>query len=256
MTSRHKAPGFKMIAGGLLLALALHYVLDEPYRLPLGRSASSHPNHRVALPINRALLLLKKLEPQKIDPPVRNDPRWHSRPLFDNASFERWVGPPNTTLENWSSSLTVAPWDVVKKEMNVVQHERSAVRLEHDGAGHCANLRQEVLQEFVPWLRTRRVRFSVWALSTTPGAPCVHIDDGADRSSACLQNPRGTWELVAVERTIDPAATRLLLIIDISRTAMGEAVGWVYVDHALLVSSQSPSEPPSPITVTAPPPSP
>jgi hypothetical protein len=60
---------------------------------------------------------------------------------------------------------------------------------------------------------------------------------------------------VTVEGLIGPETTRIVLIIDISREAMGESMGSVYVDDASLVEHPPSSEEARTIAVTAPLPS-
>ena len=234
---------FKHIAGGLLLVMALHYALDEPTRSQLIRAV-----------VERRHLI--SATPNPLDPWPYPDVTQNAQGLLHDASFELWEEQPYPTLKVWFSSASVAAWDIVKQETKMVQHGRSAVRLEHDGGGHCGNVRQDLPDESIPLLRGHRLKFSAWALSTIPGAPCLHIKINDEPlhepvgSTACLQDPSGTWQPVTVERTIGPEATRVELIIDIAREAMGKTVAWVYVDNVSLVSSQLPSDPPSTIAVT------
>lgn len=221
------------IAGCLLLVSALHYALDEPTRSsPVAQSAFAQTN--------RALLLLTKSKPAASSATASIVTH---RPFFDHMSFEQWEGQPNSVLSGWFSQVTIDVSEVVKQETEIVRHGRSAVRLEHDGVGHCGNVRQELPPEYILWLRGRQLKFSAWALSATPGAPCLHIKINDEplyepvHSTACLQDPSGTWQLVTVERTIGPEATRIVAIIDISREVMGETVAWVYVDNTSLTAS-------------------
>ena len=244
MMSRHKTPSFKKIGGCFLLVVALHYVLDEPTRSVLLRAVFRQRNL-----------------------PLHNSPAYFHYPdviqsdqsLLHDASFELWDMQPQPTLREWLSSVTISASLVVKQETEILQHGRSAVRLEHDGAGHCGNVRQELPHEVISALRGRQLKFSVWALSMIPEAPCLHIqvDDEPVHSTACLQHPSGTWQPVTVERVIGPDATRIVVIIDISRKAVGEIRASVYVDNASLVVGPPPSPAlPSTTVITASPPSP
>ena len=245
--SEHKRLGvLKNIAGGLLLVSVLHYALDEPTRSVLIRA------------VIRLRTLTRHNPPDHFLPPAVIQ---YDQQALHDVSFELWDMPSYPRLRSWFSLVTIEATDVVKRETELVRHGRSAVRLEHDGVGHCGNLRQELPHDIIPSLRGRRLTFSAWALSTTPGAPCLHIkvDDEPLHepvdSTACLQNPSGTWQPVSIERTIGPEATRIVLIIDISREAMGESAGSVYVDDASLVEHPPSSEAPGTIAVTAPLPS-
>lgn len=253
MSENKRLRVLKNIAGGLLLVSVLHYVLDKPTRPPLVRSAFTQ--------LHRIPLLFKKPK-QKTESPVPQ-PVWtppvvvlNYQQLLGDPSFELWEVQPYPMFNTWFSSVTISASEVVKKETEIVQHGLSAVRLEHDGVGHCGNVRQELPPEAIPWLRGRRLKFSAWALSTIPGAPCVHIDDGVGRSSVCLQNPSLAWEPVTVERMISPEATRVLLIIDISREATGETAASVFVDNASFAENLPSLEAPGVTAVTAPLPSP
>lgn len=233
------------IAGCLLLVSVLHYALDEPTRSALIRTVSRQwnpPSHKL---------------PYYMDDRYPPTIPYLNSGLLHDASFELWDMPPSPILRSWFSLVTIEATDVVKRETELVRHGRSAVRLEHDGVGHCGNLRQELPHDIIPSLRGRWLKFSAWALSTTPGAPCLHIkaDDEPADPKACLQNPSGTWQLVTVEGLIGPETTRMLLIIDISREAMGESAGSVYVDDASLVERPPSSEAPSTIAVPTPIPS-
>ncbi|MBI4353879.1 MAG: hypothetical protein HY595_01450 [Candidatus Omnitrophica bacterium] len=260
---RNATVAFKKIVGCVALVLALHYVLDEPTRAPLIRAALSHLNRAVLLvnrTINRTRLLLTSKLPKKADPlafpstlsSVFTPATFSHRPLLDNGSFERWDAPEHPVLQVWFSSLTVGPWKVIKKETVLVQHGEAAVKMSCDGEGHCGNVRQEIPGELLLWFVNRRLRASVWALSTVSGAPCVRIDDGIDLSSACLQDPTETWQVVTVEHTVNQDATRVLLIIDITRKVEAKQP-LVYLDNASFGFSQLQSEPPSATAVTAPP---
>ena len=227
------------IIGGLLLVLALHYVLDEPTRSALIRTVSRQWNP----PSHKPSHTLPRHTADRYPPAVP----YIDWGLLRDASFERWDMQSYPTLRSWFTVASIETWNLVKKETAIVQHGRSAVRLEDDGVGHCGNIRQELPGDIIPSLRGHRLKFSVWAFSTTPGVPCIHLDDGMDRSSTCLQNPRGTWERVSVERTLSLEATRVLLIIDRTRD---KSTVPVYVDDASLTESPPFSEAPS--TVTAP----
>jgi hypothetical protein len=205
----------KKIAGGLLLILVLHYVLDEPTRSILLRMAFGP--HRLTLPA----------------PPQHNRTGDHLSPgLLNDPSFERWEGQQYPLLQVWSSSLTVSAWDVVKKETEIVRSGDSAVRLECDSFHHCGNVQQELPQEAISRLRGQRLQFSVWILSTTPQVPCLHIhEEKHAESKACLENPSGAWQLLTVERLISPEATRVVLMIQTPELA---TMAPVYVDNASL----------------------
>ncbi len=257
--NRNETLALKKIAGCLVLVLALHYVLDQPHRTPLVQWALSYLNRVVLLPINRtvdhALLLIKSKMPQQLDSstgPFAALTRGPRR-LPHDPSFERWFGSPDQQLlEAWSSSLSIAPWDVVKKETGIVQDGQTAVRMFCDGAGHCGNVRQEIPPHFLAWLRNHRLRFSLWTRSTTPGAPCLRIDDEIAPSSVCPPHPVGAWELLTVEHTVPRNATRIVLIADIPR-AVETMEPMVYVDNASVTLSHLPTQPPGAIALTAPP---
>ena len=233
MSENGRGRVLKNIAGYLLLVAVLHYALDEPTRLI--RFFFRRPT--------RSLLLLP--DPQPDYRPGPDGVIDYQRLLVD-PSFERWDVHPEPIPQTWFSSVTIGPSEVVKKDTGTVQNGWAAARLFCDGGGHCGNVRQALPQEAIPWLRNRRLKFSVWTLSLKPGAPCVYIDDGVDRSSACFQNPTGTWEPLTVEHTISQDATRVLLIVEIPRAA--ETTESIYVDNASLTELQ----PPAPVT---PPPS-
>lgn len=229
---KRRARVLKQTAGWLLLVAALHYALDKPTR-PLVVQSAFVQLHRVTRLLTRSQ---KMDEPLVVYGPLPVSPR----AFFDNVSFEAWEEEPYPLLRAWSSSLTVSTGNVVKKNTDVVRSGRAAVRLECDGSSHCGNVRQAFPEETLPWFWRRRLRFSVWARSTIPGAVCVRIDDGIDRSSACLQNATGEmWEPVTVERVISTGATRIVLIIDRPRETDNPTP--VYVDDASLVIGQLPA---------------
>ncbi len=241
MSKNKRLRVLKNIAGCLLLVSVLHYVLDEPTRSALIRTVSRQWNP----PSHKPSHTLPRHTADRYPPAVP----YIDWGLLRDASFERWDMQSYPTLKNWFTVATISAWDLVKKETEPVHHGRSAVRLEDDGAGHCGNVRQELPKDIIPSLRGHQLKLSVWALSTTPGAPCVRIDDGMDRSSACLQNPRGTWERVSVDRTLSLEATRVLLIIDRTRD---KSTVPVYVDDASLTESPPSSEAPGTIAVPVP----
>lgn len=233
----------KKIAVGLLLIVALHYVLDEP---------------------TRSLLIGPFLE-YHYPPPPPPDDEADDRPgpgdilnvqaLVANASFEQWDAQPDPLPRLWSESLSISTRGVIKRVMDVVRHGASAVRLECDGLGHCGDLRQALPPEAVPSLRGHRLTYSVWTISNTPQTPCLHLYEDTEHATACLQTHPGTWELLTVERTISPDATRVVLIIEIPR-AREPAIPVVYVDDVWLVQDPPSSEAPGTPAVTTPPPSP
>lgn len=216
---------------GLCLAVfVMHYVFDEPTRSPLMRRAMTSASQ---VPILNVLFHASEghSTAERSDADPLPDSRW----LLTDSSFELWREQPYPVLDKWVASLTVGPWDVIKKETSVIKAGRASVRLECDGLGHCANLRQEVPKGAVERFLQHTIRFSVWALSTTPGSPCVHINDGRGVSSACLERNTGKWQPFSVERVISPEATRVLFIIDMPESSP------LYVDEASVVAEAAPS---------------
>ncbi len=94
----------KKIAGGLLLIVVLHYILDEPTRSTLSRMAFGQRHLTLPAPLQH------------------NPPSYHPSPgLVGDPSFEQWERQQYPLLHAWSSSLTVSAWDVVKKETEIVR---------------------------------------------------------------------------------------------------------------------------------------
>ena len=167
-------PFLTKIAAGLLLIVALHYLLDEPTRS----------------------LVLGPLFEYRYPPPPPPDRKAHDRPgprgllnyqpLVANASFEQWDAQPDPLPRLWSESLSVSTREVIQRVTNVVRHGASAARLACDGLGQCGDLRHQLPPEAIPWLRGRRLRFSAWALSNTPQTPCLHLYDDTAHATTCL----------------------------------------------------------------------
>jgi len=216
------------VAGLFLIVFALHYVFDEPTRTPLMRAVFTPRDH---IPISRHTAPAAGASQQLAQSVSNHTALPGFRVSLANDSFERWQGQQYPILEAWSSRLTVAPWDVVKKESEVVQKGRTAVRLECDEFSHCGNLQQELAPEVVAQLRGHSLSVTMWVLSATPEAPCLRIDDGVEGSSTCLAPRRGMWEPLSVEHRISPDATRVFVIVDVPAPSNS-----IYVDNASVVA--------------------
>ena len=161
--------------------------------------------------------LLEPATKQYADRPMRN--------LIQNGPMESWAKGTAVAPDNWT---LIGAGAAAAREATIVKMGSYSARLKA-GAGANAYLRQ-----LVPWhvyWRGRELTLGAWGWADDVNRCGVAIWDGVGTSYSTAHTGGSTWEWLTVTRTIDAAATTLLIALyDYNGTA-----DYVYFDGATLV---------------------
>jgi len=151
--------------------------------------------------------------------------------LVKNGSFESWSTGVSAAPDQWSPTGGAA----LAKETTFIKLGLASASLSRVGAD--ATLNQDVTARAggVSYIPSRTYTFSAWVKATVPSRTHLSISDGVGSSYSVYHTGGGAFELLTITRTLDPAATKLQVALEITG---GDANAWV--DGAALVEGGAP----------------
>ncbi|HEX7162145.1 MAG TPA: hypothetical protein VF223_13030 [Trebonia sp.] len=139
-------------------------------------------------------------------------PGYHN--LTYNADFEVWGGGASAAPTGWTLSGTGAS---AAREASTVRHGTYSVALTRTTAD--ARLSQNIaaIVDFGPvaYWRGREVVFGCWVFSAAGNRARVGIADGVGESVSASHTGGSTWQFLQVTRTLDVAATKVEVFIEV-----------------------------------------
>jgi len=144
--------------------------------------------------------------------------------MADWGDFESWQDGDSSTPDGWTLAGTGA---AVAKESTNIKFGLYAAKLTYGSA--TAQLYQD-LTDYTDYLGAT-MKAGVWIKTSTASIARITIDDGAGTSNSSYHTGGGGWEFLEIERQIDPIATQIRIIVEVT------GIGFAYFDGLILAET-------------------